>query len=117
EAQWTPLVTSSPCEGNKKNYYAVDDQRCWTHVRLSIYPDGGVARLRVHGDVVADPAFLSGTIDLVAAENGGKMVRTSDAFFSSPFQLILPGRARHMGEGWENARRRGEGNDYVVFEL
>lgn len=116
-ADWTTLVAKAPCAGNTKNYYAVDDDRVWTHVRLSIYPDGGVARLRVHGEIVPDPDFLTGTIDLVAADNGGRLLRTSDAFFSSPSQLILPGRARHMGEGWENARRRGEGNDFAIFRL
>jgi allantoicase len=84
---------------------------------LSIYPDGGVARLRVHGEVVPDPAFLTGTADLAAMENGGRVVGCSDAFYSSPSNLILPGLASVMGEGWENARRRGPGNDFVVFRL
>lgn len=116
-ADWTTLVAKSDCAGDAKNYYEVTDRRCWTHLRLSIYPDGGVARLRVHGHVVADPDFLTGTIDLLAAENGGHLQRTSDAFYSSPAQLIVPGRARNMGEGWENARRRGGGNDFAVFAL
>ncbi|NMR20675.1 allantoicase [Cellulomonas fimi] len=117
DAEWTTLVARTDCAGDAKNYYAVDDERCWTHVRLSIYPDGGVARLRVHGEAIADPRLLDGTFDLVAAENGGRLVRTSDAFYSSPAQLILPGRARSMGEGWENARRRGGGNDFAIFAL
>lgn len=117
EAEWTTLVAKSDCAGDTKNYYAVEDGRWWTHVRLSIYPDGGVARLRVHGEVVEDPRFLTGTIDLVAAENGGRLAATSDAFYSSPAQIIMPGRARNMGEGWENARRRGGGNDFAVFAL
>lgn len=116
-ADWTTIVAKAPCGGDAKNYYEVEDERSWTHVRLSIYPDGGVARLRVHGRVVPDPDLLDGTVDLVAAENGGRLERTSDAFYSSPAQLILPGRARHMGEGWENARRRGGGNDFAVFAL
>lgn len=114
---WHPLVARSECRGDARNHYPVEDDRRWTHVRLSIYPDGGVARLRVHGEVVPDPRFLTGTVDLVAAENGGRLVDTSDAFYSSPAQLLLPGRARTMGEGWENARRRGGGNDYAVFAL
>jgi len=116
-AEWTTIVATAPCAGDTKNYYAVEDERCWTHVRLSIHPDGGVARLRVHGEVVPHPGALDGTVDLVAAENGGRLVATSDAFYSSPAQLLLPGRARHMGEGWENARRRGEGNDFALFAL
>ena len=73
---------------------------------------------RLHrGVVVPDPRFLDGTVDLLAAENGGRLVGCSDAFYASPANIILPGRARNMGEGWENARRRGGGNDFAVFAL
>ena len=114
---WTCLVPKSPCEGDTANYYPIDNPKRWTHVRLNIYPDGGVARFRVHGEVVVDPRFLTTTVDLLALENGGRLMSTSDAFYSSPENLILAHRARLMGEGWENARRRGPGNDWAVFEL
>ncbi|MEJ2866303.1 allantoicase [Actinomycetospora sp. OC33-EN08] len=117
QATWYPVVERSAAQGDTANVYKVDDDRRFTHVRLSIFPDGGVARLRVHGTVVADPRFLAGTIDLLAAEHGGRLVECSDAFYASPANLTLPGLARHMGEGWENARRRGGGNDYAVFAL
>ena len=93
----------------RENYYEVDDPKRWTHVRLNIFPDGGVARFRVHGEVVVDPRFLTTTVDLLAQENGGRLLDTSDAFYSTPANLILSNRARIMGEGWENARRRGAG--------
>ena len=86
-------------------------------MRLSIYPDGGVARLRVHGEPVPDPAFLHGTIDLAALENGGQLTGCSDAFYSSAVNLIMPGRATSMADGWENARRRDGGLDYATFAL
>ena len=114
---WQPLVVRSGARGDAVNSYAVADRHRWTHVRLSIYPDGGVARFRVHGEVLPDPAFLAGTIDLAAMENGGRVASCSDAFYSSPGNLLLPGRARVMGEGWENARRRGPGNDWVLVAL
>jgi allantoicase len=114
---WQTLVGRTGALGDTANSYAVADRHRWTHVRLSIYPDGGVARFRVHGEVLPDPAFLAGTIDLAAMENGGKVIGCSDEFYSSPGNLILPGRARVMGDGWENARRRGPGNDYVVVAL
>ncbi len=116
-ATWHTIVERSPAKGDTANVYEVRDSRRFTHVRLSIHPDGGVARLRVHGTVVADPRFLDGTVDLLAAENGGRLVECSDAFYASPGNIILPGRARHMGEGWENARRRDGGNDFAVFAL
>jgi allantoicase len=114
---WEPLVAKAGAAGDEVNRYPVDFDRRWTHVRLSIYPDGGVARFRVHGVVVPDPRFLDGTMDLIALQNGGSVVDCSDAFYSSPVNLILPGRARSMAEGWENARRRDDGNDHVTFRL
>lgn len=115
--RWHPLVPRSTAGGDRANAYAVADRHRWTHVRLSIYPDGGVARLRVHGQVVPDPAFLTGTVDLAALENGGIVLACSDEFYSSPAHLIMPGRARVMSDGWENARRRVPGNDYVIIGL
>jgi allantoicase len=116
-ADWTTLVERTAAKGDSANEYEVASEGRWTHVRLSIYPDGGVARFRVHGEPLPDPRFLRGTVDLAALENGGRLVDTSDAFYSSPANLILPGRARIMGEGWENARRRDDGNDFAVFRL
>lgn len=116
-ATWVSLVDKTAARADTANEYIVSNRGRWSHVRLCIYPDGGVARFRIHGVVMPDPRFLRGTIDLAALENGGRLVETSDAFYSSPRNLILPGRARIMGEGWENARRRGSGNDYAVFAL
>jgi allantoicase len=118
DADWVELVPRSPVRGDCRNPFAVDVAQRFTHVRLSIFPDGGVARLRVHGEVVADPRlFPGGLIDLAAAENGGRVVGCSDMFYGSPANLIAPGPARVMGEGWETARRRDDGNDWVVVQL
>jgi allantoicase len=115
--QWQTLVERSDASGDSANTYPVHSPFPCTHARLSIYPDGGVARLRVHGTPLADPRFLAGTIDLAALENGGRVVGCSDQFYSSAGNLILPGLAAGMAGGWENARRRGPGNDYVIVAL
>jgi allantoicase len=117
-AEWFPLVPRSPVKGDAQNPFGVQaPQRC-THVRLSIYPDGGVARLRVHGEAVPDPRFLAaGALDLAALVNGGVVTGCSNMFYSSPTNLISPGEARVMGEGWETARRRDQGNDWVEVAL
>ncbi len=118
DAEWVPLVPRSPAAGDTRNVFAVDQPQRFTHVRLCIYPDGGVARLRVHGEVVPDPRFLAdGAVDLAALANGGVVSGCSNMFFSSPTNLISPGLARLMGEGWETARRRDDGNDWVEFSL
>lgn len=118
-ARWEPLVARSDIHGDAPNAFIVDSERRWTHVRLSIYPDGGVARLRVHGEAVPDPRFLdaAGTFDLAALEVGGRAVGCSNMFYSSPNNLLTPGPARSMGEGWETARRRDDGNDWVTVAL
>jgi allantoicase len=118
-ATWTTLVERSQLKGDTANLFAVDSPRRWTHVRLGIYPDGGVARLRVHGEVVVDPALVEalGTVDLAALELGGRVTGCSNLFYGSPDRLIAPGLARSMGEGWETARRRDDGNDWVEVRL
>jgi allantoicase len=115
---WHALVPRCAVRGDTANVLAVDDDRRWTHVRLSIYPDGGVARLRVHGEVRADPQLLDvGPVDLAALENGARVVGCSDMFYGSPANLVLPGLPRTMADGWETARRRDDGNDWVTVRL
>ena len=119
EGDWFPLVDRSPLKGDAENPFAVTSPRRATHVRLRIFPDGGVARLRVHGEALPDLALLDalGTVDLAAAEHGGRVTGCSNLFYSSPNNLLLPGPARTMGEGWETARRRDDGNDWVEIAL
>ena len=115
---WVQIVPRSPLAGDGENRFAVADARRFTHVRLTIYPDGGVARLRVEGEVVPDPRLLAGLpFDLVAQENGGAVEAASDRFYSAPENMIRPGRAAAMGDGWETRRRRDAGHDWVLFRL
>jgi allantoicase len=118
DVTWAPLVPRSALAGDSENRFAVSDPRRFTHLRLTIYPDGGVARLRAEGEVVPDPRLLDGLpLDLVALENGGTVVDASDRFYSPPENMIGPGRAAVMGDGWETRRRRGAGHDWVLFRL
>ncbi len=117
ESSWTTLVTRSALKGDSVNSFDVVSDQRWTHVRLSIYPDGGVARLRVLGDVVADPRNLTGTVDLAGLVNGGRVVGCSDMFYSSAGNLVRPGDTTSIAEGWETARRRDGGHDWVLFAL
>jgi allantoicase len=115
---WTEIVPRSPLTGDAAHEFAVSSERRCTHVRLRMIPDGGIARLRVHGEVVPDPRLLTGlTIDLAALANGGAVTACSDMFYSSPTNVIMPGLARDQAEGWETARRRDDGNDWIVLRL
>ena len=118
KAAWQPLLPLSDLAGNRHNYFPVYSDRRVTHVRLTIHPDGGVARLRVHGRVLPDPRLVdAGPLDLAALENGGQVAGVSNEFYGRPLQLIGTGLARSMGEGWETARRRDNGNDWVKISL
>ncbi len=118
EAPWVSLLPKVALAGDTRNSFAVDERHRVTHVRLSIYPDGGVARLRVHGEAVADPRPLALLpVDLAALEHGGHVVACSNMFYGSPNNLLMPGLAATMGEGWETARRRDDGNDWVLIRL
>ncbi|MEV0616010.1 allantoicase [Nonomuraea sp. NPDC050404] len=117
-APWTPIVPLSALKGDAEHHFEVSGEEAYTHVRLNIHPDGGVARLRVHGAVRPDLSLRDGLgLDLAALANGGLVTACSDEFYSSPNNVIAPGLARHQAEGWETARRRGGGNDWLVVRL
>jgi len=117
-ADWRPLLPLSDLAGDTANTFPVESTRRVTHVRLTVHPDGGVARLRVHGTAVPDPRIVdAGPFDLAALDNGALVTGVSDDFYGRPAQLVSPGLARSMGEGWETRRRRGDGNDWVQLSL
>jgi allantoicase len=117
-ACWETIVAHASVTGDSHNIFNVTDRRRFTHIRLSAYPDGGIARLRVYGEVVPDPRGLERlTIDLASQEYGGAVIASSDDFYTSASNLNRPDRARTMGEGWETQRRRDAGHDFVVFRL
>ncbi len=119
DAEWHEIIPRSPLQGDAHNLFQIDNARTWTHVRLNIFPDGGVARLRIFGEVSCPPETTapSAPIDLIALENGGRALACSDEHYGSMQNLLLPGAGLNMGDGWETRRRRGPGNDWVVIRL
>ncbi|MFM1745383.1 MAG: allantoicase [Bacteroidota bacterium] len=117
---WTEILPKSPLNPGSQNYYTCNSQELFTHVRLNIYPDGGVARLKVYGEVKKDWTAIApdNEVDLAAAVNGAKSVLCNDMFFSHMDNLIMPGRGINMGDGWETKRNRTPGNrDWVIVRL
>jgi allantoicase len=108
--RWTTVVASAALKSDSHNMFAVDDPRRYTHVRLQLESDGGVARLRAYGEVVPDPALWAGvTVEVSGVEQGGRVEWSSDSFYSDAYALIAPDRPRNMGDGWETRRRRDIG--------
>jgi len=118
---WTTILETTALRGNGSNFLTVDDHRPWTHLRLSIYPDGGVARLRVYGEVSVDwdrVAPPGKAVDLASIKNGGLFLAASDTHYGTRGALLMPDRAKHMGDGWETKRSRDLNHrDWAIIRL
>jgi allantoicase len=119
ETEWTTLVDIMELQGDSQHFIAVDNDRVWTHLRLNIFPDGGIARLRVYGQIHCDwqNKESSAVYELSSMENGGRAIAWNDAHFGQASNLIAPGKGINMGDGWETRRRREPGNDWCILEL
>jgi allantoicase len=119
-AEWTEILPVVALQPGSQNFFEIKERQIYTHVRLNIYPDGGVARLKVYGEVAKDWELIDPgeTLDLAAAVNGARPVACNDMFFSHMDNLLMPGRGVNMGDGWETKRNRTPGNrDWVIIRL
>ncbi|MFZ6691393.1 allantoicase [Undibacterium sp. SXout20W] len=116
---WHEVLPSVNLQGNSHHYHEIHHPQAFTHLRLNIYPDGGVARLRVYAQPENDWATVDRTslFDLIAMENGGYVVATNNQHFGLASNLLMPGRGVNMGDGWETRRRREPGNDWCIIAL
>lgn len=117
---WKEILPKSHLDAGSQNFYESESNEIFTHLRLHIYPDGGVARFRVYGEVFKkwDTVSTTEQIDLAAAINGGQAIDCNDMFFSAMGNLIMPGRGVNMGDGWETKRNRTPNNrDWVIIKL
>lgn len=120
KVEWTEILPQSPLQPGSQNFYPIVNRNIYTHIRLNIFPDGGVARLKVYGEVYKDWSTVdrSELVNLAAATNGAKAILCNDMFFSHMDNLIMPGRGINMGDGWETKRNRTPNNrDWVMVRL
>ncbi len=116
--EWTELLPKVSLGPGCRNLFPAESERRWTHLRLNIYPDGGVARFRAYGYAV--PSLRNGSdddIDLACVTNGGVAILCSDQRFGQMNNMLMPGAPVNMGDGWETQRRRGPGFDWAVVRL
>jgi allantoicase len=119
EAGWTKVTARLALNGDDRVYVPIEHDEPVTHVRLDIFPDGGVARLRVWGRVAKDWSAVGPDerVDLLAMENGGRGIIANDEHYGCIENLTAPGRGANMGDGWETRRRREPGHDWAVLAL
>lgn len=117
--EWHKILDTSHLDPGSQNLYEIESTETWNCLRLNIYPDGGVARLKVYGEVDINWDVLKNkSIDLAAAVHGGQSIECNDMFFSSKDNIIMPGRGINMGDGWETKRNRTPGNvDWLIIQL
>ena len=118
--QWTEILPKSPLQPGSQHFFSIPDEQIWTHLRLHIYPDGGIARLKVYGHIVKDWKSIDAKepLDLAAAVNGARAVCCNDMFFSDMNNLLMPDRSLNMGDGWETKRSRVLNHrDWVIIQL
>ncbi|MCC6601114.1 MAG: allantoicase [Crocinitomicaceae bacterium] len=117
---WTEILPKSPLNPGSQHFFEIENPHLWTHIKLHIYPDGGVARFRVYGEVKKDWSLVKKdeVLDLASALNGARPVKCNDMFFSHMENLLLPQRGVNMGDGWETKRNRTPNNhDWVIIHL
>jgi allantoicase len=118
-ATWSGLLEARNLGGNRHHYFALENADVVSHVRVNLFPDGGLARLRLYGtpEFDANAKDSEGLLDLVAAIQGGTVVATNNEHFGLAASLLLPGRGVNMGDGWETRRRREPGHDWCILAL
>jgi len=116
---WAELLPQSPLRGNERQFFDIASRQVWTHLKLNIHPDGGVARFRAWGRIYFDWSQVAAAdmIDLAAALHGGRALACSDEHYGSMQNLLLPDRGSSMADGWETRRRREPGHDWVIIAL
>ena len=117
--QWVEILPRHDLQGDSENAFRIKHDAVFTHVRLTIYPDGGIARLRVYAEPRVDWAAIEvgELVDLAAALNGGVSLACNDQHYGHIRNLLAPGRGKDMGDGWETRRRREPGYDWVIIAL
>jgi allantoicase len=119
--KWHTVVPPTALQGNQHHYIAVGGAETFTHIRITLFPDGGVARLRIYGRPALEDALASlssgALVDLAAAENGAHVVCANNQHFGLASNMLMPGRGVNMGDGWETRRRREPGNDWAIIAL
>jgi allantoicase len=118
ETEWVSILSQTELQGDSHHYLRIGSREAWSHLRLNIFPDGGIARIRVYG-LADDPAALDDStwVDLACSDHGGTAIACNDMHFGDMSNLLKPEKSANMGDGWETRRRRKPGNDWVVLKL
>ena len=117
--EWQVILLKTDLGPDKHHFFSIDNSKPYTHLRLNIFPDGGIARLRVYGEPAPDwtNSDRSSILELSSISSGGRIAGFNDAHYGQPWKILTPGRGVNMGDGWETRRRREPGNDWILVKM
>jgi len=118
-APWEMLQPAITLAGDSHHFASVAQAGPYNWLRVNMFPDGGIARLRIYGEPWCDwtTRDRNEIYELTGLECGGRIVAYSNAHYGSPWRLLAPDRGANMGDGWETRRRREPGNDWIIIQL
>jgi allantoicase len=119
QTQWFEILPPKTLQGNQHHYFEIKPSNKVNYLKITIFPDGGIARLRVYGKPLVnwDKISPSEPLDFASAENGAYVISTNNEHFGLASNLLKPSRGENMGDGWETRRRREPGYDWCLIAL
>ena len=115
QLKWKPLLSKKKTKANSHHYFTVNSNKVFTHIKFNIFPDGGVARLRLYGSIAKSNKLKNKKINLASLLDGSSVIACNNEHFGKAENILAPGKAKNMGDGWETRRRRGKGFDWLIL--
>ena len=114
--KWKTLLGKKKIKANSHHFFNISSKSTVTHIKFNIFPDGGVARLRLFGKISKDTVNLKNkTTNLTSLLNGASVIACNNEHFGKAENILAPGKAKNMGDGWETRRRRDKGFDWLIL--
>ena len=115
QLKWQPLLLRKKTKANSHHYFTVNSKKVFTHIKFNIFPDGGVARLKLYGSISKSNKLKNKKINLASLLDGASVIACNNEHFGKAENILAPGKSKNMGDGWETRRRRGKGNDWLIL--
>ena len=113
--KWITLVPKKKVKANSHHFFSVKNKKIFTYIKFNIFPDGGVARLRLYGSIAKSKKFKNKKINLASLLDGASIIACNNEHFGRAENILAPGNAKNMGDGWETRRRRDKGHDWLIL--
>ena len=113
--KWQPLLSKKKTKANNHHYFTINSNKVFTHIKFNIFPDGGVARLRLYGSIAKSRKIKNKKVNLASLLDGSSVIACNNEHFGKAENILAPGKAKDMGDGWETRRRRGKGFDWLIL--